>query len=584
MKKSRQNAKKIGIKKRFIYYATFLIVLLVAIIFIGDSYAIQLVRKEASDSYKSTMRLYGNRIDMLLNEIDFGILNLASKSDYFASFDCKADDLHMTLQRIGLSSTLSDVLDYYPAADSMFFYDPTSDTFVFSCKSVKFLNSESGIRNHIRSYLTDEYSYFPSEWSSTQVGSEFYLFRIFRFDRKYIGAFINTDDFVTDLIGDESTTIAALLFRSSEGDSLTTSSDFRSISLQGDIDNYFLTGENNQYLAIGNRCESGDFDIFSLVNDSDVVAGQNFLYHVILFCAIVACLFIFVFISLIQKSMINPLLRLHSAIKRLSSGEQDIYIEPSNDTTEFNTVYEAFNEMVEEIHRLKIDVYEERISKQKAQLDFYEIQVNPHFFINSINTIYNFAQMKQNDMVMKMSKCITNHFRHTLESGSMTTLGKELEFTKNYLEMQEIRSTYRLTYHMDTDIPPRMLEEKVPTLVIQTFVDNSVKHTSTKNGYVSVTVKSEPVYMQDRNYVKITISDTGDGFSPDILEKLRKGERIADSRGTHIGIYNVTQRLSLIYGDDATILFGNNEDSGAYIEILFPMSFKASPDSIESYD
>ena len=584
LKKSKQNAKKIGIKKRFVYYVTFLIILIVAIIFIGDSYAIQIARTNASDSYKSTVQLYSNRIDMILGEIDFGMLNLVSKDDHFTSFDSDADELQMTLQQIGLSSTLSEVIDYYPSAGLMFFYDPASDTFVSSSKSIRLFNSESGVRDYARSSLTDEYSYFPSKGSSMQIGSDFFLFRIFKIDRKYIGAFVNTDSFIEDLTSNENPAFAALLFRSSDGNPLTASAEFQSISLKGNIDSYFLTGGNDQYLAVGNRCEAGDFDLFSRVNDSDVVAGQNFLYYVILFCAIVACLFTFVFISLIQKSMINPLLRLHSAIKRLSGGEQDIYIEPSNDTVEFNTVYEAFNEMVREIRRLKIDVYEERISRQKAQLDFYEIQVSPHFFINSINTIYNFAQMNRNDMVMKMSTCITKHFRHTIESGSMTTLGKELEFTRNYLEMQEIRSSYRLTYHMDTDIPPRMLEENVPTLVIQTFVENSVKHTSTKNGYVSVTVKSEPVYMHDANYVKITISDTGDGFSPEILEKLRKGERIADSRGIHIGIYNVTQRLKLIYGDDATILFGNNEDSGAHIEILFPMSFRALPDSNDSYD
>ena len=123
LKKSKQNAKKIGIKKRFVYYVTFLIILIVAIIFIGDSYAIQIARTNASDSYKSTVQLYSNRIDMILGEIDFGMLNLVSKDDHFTSFDSDADELQMTLQQIGLSSTLSEVIDYYPSAGLMFFYD-----------------------------------------------------------------------------------------------------------------------------------------------------------------------------------------------------------------------------------------------------------------------------------------------------------------------------------------------------------------------------------------------------------------------------------------------------------------------------
>lgn len=61
---------------------------------------------------------------------------------------------------------------------------------------------------------------------------------------------------------------------------------------------------------------------------------------------------------------------------------------------EFEIVNQRFNSMMSQIEALKIDIYEERLSKQKTELQHLQLQLNPHFFLNSLNIIYNFAQEK----------------------------------------------------------------------------------------------------------------------------------------------------------------------------------------------
>ena len=75
MKILKNKKKKTSIKTKFIFYALFFIIPIIIIIFIGNFYAIRLVRKEAFSTNKATVRLYSNQIDTILEEIDFVLLN-----------------------------------------------------------------------------------------------------------------------------------------------------------------------------------------------------------------------------------------------------------------------------------------------------------------------------------------------------------------------------------------------------------------------------------------------------------------------------------------------------------------------------
>ena len=64
---------------------------------------------------------------------------------------------------------------------------------------------------------------------------------------------------------------------------------------------------------------------------------------------------------------------------------------------------------------------------------------------------------------------------------------------------------------------------------------------------------------------------SGDGFEPEILEKLQKHEKLISPEGEHIGIYNVCQRLSILYSDCADIAFSNKPEGGARIDLYLPI-------------
>ena len=123
-------------------------------------------------------------------------------------------------------------------------------------------------------------------------------------------------------------------------------------------------------------------------------------------------------------------------IERVEEGDLDVVLSTESNTTEFYVLNDSFNKMLKEIKNLKIKVYEEKIEKQKAQLDFLQIQTNPHFFINAMNVLYNYARLDNMEMVKNMTLSLVKHFRYTLYGETWVLLEEEVEFIQNYLNIE----------------------------------------------------------------------------------------------------------------------------------------------------
>ena len=75
----------------------------------------------------------------------------------------------------------------------------------------------------------------------------------------------------------------------------------------------------------------------------------------------------------------------------------------------------------------------------------------------------------------------------------------------------------------------------------------------------------------DHDYLQIDISDSGQGFPQEILDKIERGEEIREGLSSHIGITNSIKRLSLVYGTDYKVDFSNNPDGGAHVRLVMPL-------------
>jgi two-component system sensor histidine kinase YesM len=234
---------------------------------------------------------------------------------------------------------------------------------------------------------------------------------------------------------------------------------------------------------------------------------------------------------------------------------------------------DTFNSFVSQINQLKIDVYEEQINKQKAELQYLQMQIKPHFYLNALNTIYSMAQMKDYQLIQKMAKYLSDYLRYMMKDHfHLVPFEDELTHIKNYLQILIIRSGEKLICHIDAD--QALMRCRIPPLILHTFIENIAKHALSMYEPVTVFIKAELVAQEHGKFACITIEDSGKGFTAEALNKINSDQ--APNDGESIGIWNVKQRLKLIYGNHANITVSNREKSGARIEIRLPVKAEAN--------
>ncbi len=241
---------------------------------------------------------------------------------------------------------------------------------------------------------------------------------------------------------------------------------------------------------------------------------------------------------------------------------------------ELEKANKQFLNLIGQIKKFKIDLYERELEKQRIQLDYMKLQIKPHFFLNCLTSIYSMAQMQMHEEIERMALSTAKYFRYIFQNdGDFVKLEDEIEHVRIYLEIQKHRYQNALAYRIKQE--ENLAEAAIPPLVLQTFVENAVKYAVSRVAEARIELAAGLQLDAGEERLVIRISDTGPGFPPDILEKLQSGIPLEQTAGTRIGIMNTLQRLDSLYDKQAAVSFFNKEDGGACVILSLPANVAA---------
>lgn len=192
----------------------------------------------------------------------------------------------------------------------------------------------------------------------------------------------------------------------------------------------------------------------------------------------------------------------------------------------------------------------------EIELNNLKSQLNPHFIFNALNSIR--ALVDENPSKSKQAiNQLSNILRNSLVSDKkgLTKFDDELKIVKDYLGLESIRFEERLK--TEFDIHPESQKFLVPPLMIQTLVENGIKHGISKltpGGVIQLKT------FVDKNHLKIHIRNSG---------HLLNGTKRSKSG---LGLKNTVQRLKLLYGDEASFRIVNENDNFVLTEIVIPQN------------
>ncbi len=402
---------------------------------------------------------------------------------------------------------------------------------------------------------------FQEGYQSFESEDLYYLFLAMDVEGGRIGCWFSVESLLEEIENADLPGLEAVMFQ-----------DAQENLLNGEFDKD--SEEMNAYFVSESKMQSVPFSIVALWDKKVIFQPFNSLVQVVMVCLIIVTVLFLSYLVSVQKSVIRPLERMIKVIGHVKKEEIDEIEVNKKEPAEIQSVFLALNDLIQKVRNLKIRVYEEQLTEQETKLQLYQLQIRPHFFLNVLNNIVSFARSNNYQMVQKMTLFLAGHCRYILYHTWHVTLEEELEYTQNYMNMQQIQSEKENLYTAEAE--EEVLGCKIPILCIQIFVENSMKYARKNKEEIRILVRAGKWKTKGEEKLWITIDDSGEGFTQEQIKQLQEENDRVYKRGKDhgIGIANVRQRLKILYGDQANISFSNNEKGGAHIKIDLPFCEK----------
>lgn len=202
----------------------------------------------------------------------------------------------------------------------------------------------------------------------------------------------------------------------------------------------------------------------------------------------------------------------------------------------------------------------------EQQMEYLKYQVNPHFFMNTLNNIHALVDIdpeRAKTTIVELSKMM----RHILYEGSkkLIPLTREVEFLNLYVQLMRLRYTRKV--HINVDVPPQLPELKLPPLMLIIFVENAFKHGISYREESFIDIK---LRVENKRLLFFCCNS-----------KPTQVQRTNEKGG--MGLQNVRQRLELLYDDDYTLDISDGEKTYE-VKLDIPMQTRLPDAEAETAD
>lgn len=273
-------------------------------------------------------------------------------------------------------------------------------------------------------------------------------------------------------------------------------------------------------------------------------------------------------LALVSDIVSKPLKKLCVAMESFEQGDFSQKIEVTTGD-EVGEAAVCFNQMVEAIHELINTNYVMALKEKESELNALQAQINPHFLYNTLDSLYWQAVNEGNEDIADDIIALSNLFRLVLGQGSgIISVENEKLLVEQYLHLQKMRFSDNLQYKIE--MSDEILEQKIPKLILQPFVENAVVHGYEKTGarcFICV------MGWHEGEWLIFRISDDGIGMNETQLKEIWEvpdEKRYAGQRIGRYAIRNVKERLGLMYHSNFELKIESEQGKGTCVTVKIP--------------
>ena len=443
-----------------------------------------------------------------------------------------------------------------PCITCVFFTDTNSDLRLSRFQSKIYYTEKFAINDDLAAASSFESDVGTGDWHFVLVDEKYYLMQYYRLRYGGLGVLIGLDDLLNSLDVLKANEDIAYCLTDAEGLVLTGS---RSGSvIQNDVKEYRADKE----LRITATTNLVPLRVTALRRIGGTLYNTNWIPFVFGAMGVVSIGLVTWYNHYLRRQFVAPVANLLQATKIVVGGNLDYEAPDTADTEELSTLTTSFNDMTKEVKNQKIRAYEDEILQQKMELKTLRLQLSPHFYLNSINTILSLSRQGRNQEIQDFIIALSQYLRYLFaDSGSAATVQGEISHTEDYIRLQQIRYPDAIFFMSETE--PDVRDVPMPRLMVQTFVENIFKHAFDGESMLSIFIRARKLCAEGTTFCCITVEDSGNGFCEEFLQGVQ--------RQASTGLRTIRKTMQLSYGREDLLRLYNSEHGGACVELRIPM-------------
>lgn len=324
--------------------------------------------------------------------------------------------------------------------------------------------------------------------------------------------------------------------------------------------------ENRVYAAFHSIRESNWLMVTVIPREPLVQITHRAVAYFTAICS--ACILVAICIGLsLTRSLTSRISSLIGQMTKIRTGTPVPMPEPEMQD-EVGELISTYNYMIRTMEQLmeaqKKSAEELRISEFNA----LQAQINPHFLYNMMDVINWMVLQGKSQEASSVIQILARFYKLTLSrKQKMSTIREELEHVNIYMQLQNMR--YPNCFEFVADMPDELSNYQIPKLTLQPIIENSILHgileSDSKTGTIVVTG------WQEGSDICILVSDDGVGMSADALSNILSGQENHHTKGSNIAVYNIHNRLQLLYGENYGLHYESTEGNGCEVTLRIPM-------------
>ena len=269
------------------------------------------------------------------------------------------------------------------------------------------------------------------------------------------------------------------------------------------------------------------------------------------------------------QSINKPIQVLKEGMRQTEIGNWHV-LPPTERKDEIGSLIRSYNNMVKRLSDMIDRVYKAELDRQRAEFQALQLQINPHFLYNTLETINSYAAIQESREIREIVDAMAYMLRYALHAdASDITVANELNHVRNYLIILKHRMLEE--FEIEVDVPPELLLEPMVRFTLQPLVENAFEH-----GFRKKFEPGQRILIGARlegSYFFITVEDNGAGMAKERLAAIRRslsdGEASPERR-EGIGLLNVHRRIRMAFGEEYGLAVESEEGRGTLVEVRMP--------------